>query len=122
MNDFINNKSGIGLSQETLKNFEDEITQLFTKNFAYKYKSKAEKVLKNYIKVRGFTESESFYLGFFIGLLLFQLSIICTIAWYYDIDMDKDEEFKSVLFILDRHAHHQWCPFLRLHRHLCRRV
>ena len=96
VNDFIKNKSGIGLSQETLKNFEDEITQLFTKNFAYKYKSKAEKVLKNYIKVRGFTESESFYLGFFIGLLLFQLSIICTIAWYYDIDMDKDEEFKSV--------------------------
>ena len=96
VNDFIKNKSGIGLSQETLKNFEDEITQLFTKNFAYKYKSKAEKVLRNYIKVRGFTESESFYLGFFIGLLLFQLSIICTIAWYYDIDMDKDEEFKSV--------------------------
>ena len=96
VNNFIKYKSGIGGAEETLKNFEDEITLLFTKNFTYKYKSKAEKVLRNYIKVRGFTESESFYLGFFIGLLLFQLGIICTIAWYYDIDMDKDEEFKSV--------------------------
>ena len=96
VNNFIKYKSGIGGAEETLKNFEDEITLLFTKNFTYKYKSKAEKVLRNYVKVRGFTESESFYLGFFIGLLLFQLGIICTIAWYYDIDMDKDEEFKSV--------------------------
>ena len=50
VNNFVNFKSGIGSSDETLKNLEDEITQLF----------------------------------------------ICTIAWYYDIDMDKDPEFKSV--------------------------
>ena len=96
VNTFIKYKSGIGRAEEDLKNFEDEVVLLFTKNFTYKYKSKAEKVLRNYTKLRGFTESESFYLGFFIGLLLFQLGIICTIAWYYDIDMDKDEEFKSV--------------------------
>ena len=96
INDFINFKSGIGSSDETLKSLEDEITQLFVQNFTFKYRSKAEKVLKKYVQVNSFTESETFYLGFFIGLLLFQLGIICTIAWYYDIDMDKDPEFKSV--------------------------
>ena len=96
VNNFINFKAGIGSSDETLKSLEDEITQLFIQNFTFKYRSKAEKVLKKYVEVNSFTESETFYLGFFIGLLLFQLSIICTIAWYYDIDMDKDPEFKSV--------------------------
>ena len=96
INNFINFKAGIGSSDETLKSLEDEITQLFIQNFTFKYRSKAEKVLKKYVQVNTFTESETFYLGFFIGLLLFQLSIICTIAWYYDIDMDKDPEFKSV--------------------------
>ena len=96
INDFINFKSGIGSSDETLKSLEDEITQLFVQNFTFKYRSKAEKVLKKFVQVNSFTESETFYLGFFIGLLLFQLGIICTIAWYYDIDMDKDPEFKSV--------------------------
>jgi hypothetical protein len=96
INDFINFKSGIGSSDETLKSLEDEITQLFVQNFTFKYRSKAEKVLKKFVQVNSFTESETFYLGFFIGLLLFQMGIICTIAWYYDIDMDKDPEFKSV--------------------------
>ncbi len=96
VSNFINFKSAIGSADETLRNLEEEITHLFIQNFTFKYKSKAEKVLKNYVKVNSFTESQSFYLGFFIGLLLFQLGIICTIAWYYDIDMDNDEEFKSV--------------------------
>ena len=96
INDFIKNTSSIGRYGETLKDLEDEIVHLFIHNFSFKYKSKTEKVLKKYIKVDSFTESESFYLGFFIGLLLFQLAIICTIAWYYDIDMDNDPEFKSV--------------------------
>jgi len=96
VNNFVNFKSGIGSSDETLKSLEDEITQLFIQHFTFKYRSKAEKVLKKYVEVNSFTESETFYLGFFIGLLLFQMGIICTIAWYYDIDMDKDPEFKSV--------------------------
>ena len=96
INDFLNFKSQIGSALETLKSLEDEITQIFIKNFSYKYKSKTEKILKKYIKINEFTETQSFYLGFFIGLLIFQLGIICTIAWYYDIDMDHDVEFKSV--------------------------
>jgi len=96
INNFISFKSAIGQANETLKNLEDEITQIFVQNFTYKYKSKTDKILKKYIQTNNFTESQSFYLGFFIGLLLFQLSIICTIAYYYDIDMDHDVEFKSV--------------------------
>ena len=96
INQFINFKSAIGAYDETLKHFEDDIVKLFVQNFTYKYKSKTEKVLKKYVQINTFTESESFYLGFFIGLLIFVLAIICTIAWYYDIDMDKDAEFKSV--------------------------
>ena len=96
INNFISFKSAIGQANETLKNLEDEITQIFIQNFTYKYKSKTDKILKKYIQTNNFTESQSFYLGFFIGLLLFQLGIICTIAYYYDIDMDHDVEFKSV--------------------------
>ena len=82
VNNFINFKAGIGSSDETLKSLEDEITQLFIQNFTFKYRSKAEKVLKKYVEVNSFTESETFYLGFFIGLLLFQLSIICNHMHY----------------------------------------
>ena len=96
VNTFINFKSNIGSAKETLNNLEEEVSQIFIKNFSFKYKSKTDKILKKYIQNNDFTESQSFYLGFFIGLLFFQLGIICTIAWYYDIDMDNDVEFKSV--------------------------
>ena len=96
INNFIYYQSTIGEYDKTLKDFENEIVHLFIQNFTYKYKSKTEKILKKYVQINTFTESESFYLGFFIGLLIFQLAIICSIAWYYDIDMDNDPEFKSV--------------------------
>ena len=96
INNFISFKSNIGRSKDTFNSIKDEITQLFIENFSFKYRSKTEKVLKQCIQNNNFTESQSFYLGFFIGLLIFQLGIICIIAWYYDIDMDNDIEFKSV--------------------------
>ena len=96
ISDFISFKSSIGSAEETFKSLKDEITQTFVQNFSFKYKSKTEKVLKQCIQNRTFTDSQTFYLGFFVGLLIFQLGIICIIAWYYDIDMDNDIEFKSV--------------------------
>ena len=96
INNFITFKSAIGSANETLKNLEEEVSQMFIQNFSFKYKSKTDKILKKYIHNNDFTESQSFYLGFFIGLLFFQLGIICIIAYYYDIDMDHDVEFKSV--------------------------
>ena len=83
-------------NNELLEQLTKEVLVLFGENFSYKYKSKTEKVLIKYAEKTQFTESQSFYLGFFVGLLIFQLTIICVIAYYYNIDMDKDVEFKSI--------------------------
>jgi len=96
INDYINFKSSIGAYNERLREFEDEAIRMFIQYFSYKYKSKAEKILKNYIQVSTLTEAESIFLGFFIGLLLFILTVIIILASNYDIDMDHDVEFKSV--------------------------
>ena len=96
VNEFINYQSSIGQYADTLKSLESEIEQCFEENFSFKYKSKTDKILKKYLKVKTITEMQSFYLGLFIGFLLFQFGIICTLAWYYDIDMDRDPEFMSV--------------------------
>jgi len=96
INNFVSFKSSLGTAKDTFNSLKDELTQLFVQNFSYKYKSKTEKVLKKCVQKNDFTGIQTFYLGFFIGLLIFQLGIICIIAWYYDIDMDNDVEFKSV--------------------------
>ena len=96
VNEFINYQSSIGQYADTLKSLESEIEQCFEEYFSFKYKSKTDKILKKYLKVKTITEMQSFYLGLFIGFLLFQFGIICTLAWYYDIDMDRDPEFMSV--------------------------
>ena len=96
IDDYIINKSNFGTYDSTLKGLENELEQLFEENFYFKYHSKTDKILKKYLKVKTLTESQSFYLGLFIGLLIFQLGIICTLAWYYDIDMDRDPDFMSV--------------------------
>ena len=96
IDDYIINKSNFGTYDLTLKGLENELEQLFEENFYFKYHSKTDKILKKYLKVKTLTESQSFYLGLFMGLLIFQLGIICTLAWYYDIDMDRDPDFMSV--------------------------
>ena len=96
IDEYIVNKSNFGTYDETLKGLENELEQLFEENFYFKYHSKTDKILKKYLKVKTLTESQSFYLGLFMGLLIFQLGIICILAWYYDIDMDRDPDFMSV--------------------------
>ena len=96
IDEYIINKSNFGTYDETLKGLENELEQLFEENFYFKYHSKTDKILKKYLKVKTLTESQSFYLGLFMGLLIFQLGIICILAWYYDIDMDRDPDFMSV--------------------------
>ena len=96
INEYINFQSSIGQYADTLKSIDNELEQCFEDNFSFKYRSKTDKILKKYLKVKTITESQSFYLGLFIGLLLFQFAIIFTIAWYYDIDMDRDPDFMSV--------------------------
>ena len=66
VNDFIANKSNICLAKKKFDSFKEELTQLFIQNYSFKYKSKIEKVLKKCIESNNFTESQSFYLGFFL--------------------------------------------------------
>ena len=73
---FITFQSKIGNAKETLDSLKEEVTQLFVQNFSSKYSSKSEKELKKCVQNNNFTESQSFYLGFFIGLLIFELSIM----------------------------------------------
>ena len=96
INEYINYQSSIGSYGDTLRSLEREVEECFDQNFSEKYGSKTEKVLKKYIQIKSMKESQSFYLGLFIGLLIFQFGLIFTIAWYYDIDMDRDPEFMSV--------------------------
>ena len=74
----------------------DELTMMFNVYFVNKYKGKTSKVLKSYNEANKFTQTQSFYLGFFIGLLIFQFILIVFIAYNYNIDMDNDVDFKSV--------------------------
>ena len=91
-----NPKIRIQNNNKLLEELTREVIVLFNASFSYKYKSKTEKSLTTYALKTTFTESQSFYLGFFVGLLLFQLTIVCVIAYYYRIDMDVDVEFKSI--------------------------
>lgn len=83
-------------SKNDMNKLIEEIENLFVVCFQEKYKTKTKKVLKAYSQANKFTQSQSFYLGLFIGLLLFQLLIIILIISNYNIDMDHDIDFKSV--------------------------
>lgn len=89
-------KLDISKSKTELDILIDELTKLFNVYFIDKYKSGTNKRLKSYTEGNKFTQSQSFYLGFFIGLLLFQLFVIIFIAYHYNLDIDKDPDFKSV--------------------------
>ena len=96
INDYISFNCDLVFYDETLKNLEDEIVQLFVKNFSFKYKSKTEKFLKKSLGIESITKNDYFYLGFFFCLIIFQLFIIFNISWYYDIDLENDPKFKSI--------------------------
>lgn len=87
----------IGQNKSVLDDIKEECIKLFNTFFIGKYKDQTPKILKDFIKPNSFTQSQSFGLGFFVGLLIFQIFIISVIAYNYDIDMDTDPDFKSVI-------------------------
>lgn len=89
-------KMDISTSKVEIDKLIEDVNHIFNVCFMDKYKSKTKKVLRAYSDGNKFTQSQSFYLGFFIGLLLFQLAITVIIAYNYNIDMDNDVDFKSV--------------------------
>jgi hypothetical protein len=87
------------LMEEPLKlisEIQSEIEKVFYSNFFDKYTFQALKKLKEYTTPTYFTQLQSFYFGFFVGILLVLLILCILIARYYDIDMDDDAEFKTI--------------------------
>lgn len=73
-----------------------DIEKLFTLNFFDKYSFKTNKILKDYITTVYFTELQSFYFGFFVGLILIMAMLCIIIGSHFDINMDDDSNFKRI--------------------------
>lgn len=92
------NEPYINLSNaiKELNDIQTEIEKIFYSNFFEKYGLNTLKKLKDYANSVYFTHKETFYFGFFMGILLVLIIIFFLIAWYFDIDMDDDAQFKSI--------------------------
>ena len=75
---------------------ESDMEKMFKKYFYDKYSFDAVKVLKESKAEVSFTQSHSFYFGFFIGILLIIFILCILIANHFHIDMDDDAKFKTI--------------------------
>jgi hypothetical protein len=69
----------------------------FYLHFFDKYTVSTMKVLREYITEHTFTQTQSFYLGFFVGILLVSIFLCYLIASNFHIDMDSDVDFSSII-------------------------
>ena len=79
-----------------MQNLTLDIEKIFNINFASKYDAQTNKVLKQCISTVYFTQSQSFYFGLLIGIKIILIILCFVIAYYFNIDMDSDSEFKSI--------------------------
>ena len=85
--------------KEALRKLNDLITGLesvFSIHFFDKYSFQTNKILKDYISTSFFTQQQSFYFGFFVGIIIVLIILCLIIGFYFKIDMDDDAEFKSI--------------------------
>ena len=75
---------------------ESDMEKLFKKYFYEKYSFDAVKVLKESKAEVSFTQSNSFFFGFYIGILLIIFILCILIANHFHIDMDDDAKFKTI--------------------------
>ncbi len=75
---------------------QTEIEKIFSEYFFDKYSSKAIKILKDYGSQTFFTQHQSFYFGFFLGILLVLTLLCLLIGYHFHIDMDDDAKFKTI--------------------------
>lgn len=73
-----------------------ELERVFSFNFFDIYSFHTTKILKDYISTSYFTQEQSFYFGFFVGIILVLFILCLIIGSYFKIDMDDDAEFKSI--------------------------
>ena len=75
---------------------EAELEKIFAEYFFDKYNFEAIKNLKEFRSEVEFTQSQSFYFGFFIGILLIIFLLCILIGNHFHIDMDDDAKFKTI--------------------------
>ena len=75
---------------------QTEIETTFSNFFFDEYSSNAKKILKDFASQTFFTQSQSFYFGFFLGILSILIVLCIMIMVYFHIDMDDDAKFKSI--------------------------
>ena len=81
---------------ELNKNFLNEIEKRFSFYFHSKYNMSPLKVLKNFLSNVIFSQTDTFFLGIYIGIL-FILFLTCIILGKkYNLDFDDDAEFRSL--------------------------
>ena len=90
------NESALNQSNSLLEENKNDIEELFNTYFTEFLKKKPASVLKNYVNNFKHSAYQYLYLGIFIGLLIFQLLIIFTLGFHFNLDMDNDPEFNSV--------------------------
>lgn len=95
INDFIQQSELKEYEHEVLSTLDD-CNKMFVEHFRSKYQSDTAKVLKKYYHRNMFTMMQSFNFGLFVGIIILQVITIFLIAYNFDIDMDRDLEFKSV--------------------------
>lgn len=89
-----------GILKDPIKKIVELITDIekvFSNNFFDKYSFQTNKMLKDYISTNYFTQEQAFYFGFFVGLKIILIILCVIIGYYFNIDMDDDEEFKSII-------------------------
>lgn len=79
-----------------ISDIQSEIEKVFYAHFFEKYAFNTLKKLKDYANKVYFTQIQSFYFGFFMGILAILLFLCLLIGWHFKIDMDDDAEFKTI--------------------------
>jgi hypothetical protein len=96
---YVENVINSGILKDAERLITDLITEIekaFSFHFFDKYSFNSTKILKDYISTTYFTQIQSFYFGFFNGISLVLIILCIIIGYYFKIDMDDDEEFKSI--------------------------
>ena len=90
------NKNIISKSIEHLNSKQTEIEKLFSDAFFDKYSFNAVKQLKDYTNPTFFTQYQSFYFGFLLGIIIILIILCLLIGVHFHIDMDDDGKFKKI--------------------------
>jgi hypothetical protein len=96
IDEFISNSPILSEWTKKLSELVSDCEKTFYLFFFDKYTTDTMKKLKECMVSETFTQSQSFYLGFFVGIMVFSLALCVIIAQHFNIDMDHDEEFNSI--------------------------